>query len=257
MSHLHVPDGVLPLWLVGLGWLVTVVALAVALRVLRRADRGRLIPQIGIVSALLVAAMSTEIVPIAYHVNLTVLAGIILGPAAGIVSAFVVNLILALFGHGGITVVGLNTIVIGAETVLGYSLFHLLGRALPHRVGLAAGLATVVTLFCTTTLSIGIVGLSQIAPAQARDLGALNPSTLSFSNPLSGGLFANRIVTPEQEAQASSTISLARFAAAVYVLGAIGWVIESLLIGYMAAFIAKVRPGLLRHPLLGGATWMR
>jgi cobalt/nickel transport system permease protein len=255
MSHLHVPDGVLPLWLVGLGWAVTIVLLAVALVALRRADRGQLIPQLGIVSALLIVAMSTEIVPIAYHVNMTVFGGIVLGPAAGFLAAFIVDVILALFGHGGVTVIGLNTLIIGAECVLGYTFFHLLVRALPARIGLAAGLATVLTLFLTTSLSIGVVALSNVNPAEARDTGALNPATLSFSNPFKGGLLANRIVTPEQEVQASSHISLVRFAAVIYGLGSVGWVLESLMIGYLVAFVARVRPGLLRHPLLGGLSW--
>jgi len=255
VSHLHIPDGVLPLWLVGLGWALTAVFLAAALLALRRADRGQLIPQIGIVSALLVAAMSTEIVPIAYHVNLTVLGGIILGPAAGFLAAFVVNVILALFGHGGVTVAGLNTLIVGAECVLGYAFFHLFTRLLRSRIGLAAGLATVVTLFLSTTLSIGIVALSNVNPAQARDTGALNPATLSVANPFSEGLLANRIVTPEQEVQASSGVSMTRFAVVIYGLGSVGWVLESLIVGYLVAFIVRVRPGLLRHPLLGGLTW--
>ncbi|HJW74653.1 MAG TPA: energy-coupling factor ABC transporter permease, partial [Thermoleophilia bacterium] len=240
---------------VGLGWAVTFILLAAALLALRRADRGQLIPQLGIVSALLVVVMSTEIVPIAYHVNLTVLGGIILGPAAGFLSAFIVDIILALFGHSGVTVVGLNTLIIGAECVLGYTLFHLFVRALRPRIGLAAGLATVLTLFLTTSLSIGIVALSNVNPTDARDTGALNPATLSFSNPLEEGLLANRIVTPEQEVEASSSISVARFAIVVYGLGSVGWVLEGLVIGYLVAFIARVRPGLLRHPLLGGLSW--
>ena len=131
-----------------------------------------------------------------------------------------------------------------------------MSRGLPKRPGLAAGLNTIVTLFLSTTLMIGIVGLSQINPASARDMGALNQSTLSFSNPLHGGLFANRIVTPEQEMQATTAhLSLARFAVAVYALGAIGWTIEALLVGYMVAFIARVRPGLLRSPVFGRLGW--
>ena len=256
MSHIHIPDGVLPLWLIGLGWLATAIMLYLGIRSLRRADRVRVVPHIGVMAALVVAAMSMEIVPIAYHVNLTVLAGIILGPAASMVAAFVVNLVLALFGHGGVTVIGLNTVVIGAEMVGGALIFRAVSRALPARPGLSAGLATVLTLFLSTTLMIGIVGLSRVNPANARDLGALSPRTLSFSNPLKGGLFANRIVTPEQEAaHHKAPLSLARFAVAVYILGAIGWTIESLLVGYMVAFIARVRPGLLRSPLLARMGW--
>jgi cobalt/nickel transport system permease protein len=184
-----------------------------------------------------------------------VLGGIILGPAAGFLAAFVVNVILALFGHGGVTVAGLNTLIVGAECVLGYAFFHLFTRLLRPRIGLAAGLATVLTLFLSTTLSIGIVALSNVNPAQARDTGALNPATLSVSNPFREGLLANRIVTPEQEVQASSGVSMTRFAVVIYGLGSVGWVLESLIVGYLVAFIVRVRPGLLRHPLLGGLAW--
>lgn len=256
MSHIHIPDGVLPLWLIGLGWLVTAILVTAAIVALRHADRARIVPQAGVVSALVIAAMSTEIVPIAYHVNLTVLAGIVLGPWTSIVAALVINSILALFGHGGVTVVGLNTVVIGAEMSLGWLLFAAFARVWRGRLGFAAGLATLVTLFLSTSLMIGVVALSQVGLGEARDTGALNPSTLSFSNPFGEGLFANRIVTPEHEGETvTSHLSLARFATAVYLLGAIGWTIEALIVGYLVAFIARVRPGLLGRLLLGGASW--
>jgi cobalt/nickel transport system permease protein len=246
MSHLHIPDGVLPWWLIGLGWLVAAVMVGVALRLARRAPREEVVPRVGVVAALVVAAMSTEIVPIAYHVNLTVLAGIVLGPAAGPLVALVVNIVLALFGHGGVTVIGLNTVITGTEMILGWSLFRGLRRLAPARIGLMAGLATVLTLMVTTTMLVGVVALSGIDPGNARDTGSLNPATLSFSNPFAGGLLANRIVTPEQEGVAQNHhLSLGRFALAVYGLGAIGWAIEGTLTGFMVAFVARVRPGLL------------
>ncbi len=246
MSHIHIPDGVLPLWLIGLGWAVAIAMLAASFAALRRAPRERVVPRLGVVAALVIAAMSTEIVPIAYHVNLTVLAGILLGPAAGPLLAFVVNVVLALFGHGGVTVIGLNTVIIGTECVLGWALFRLLGRAWPRRVGLAAGVATVLTLFVSTTMLIGVVALSGTNPATARDTGALDPGTLSLSNPFGGGLVANRIVTPEQELQRQAPhLALWKFAVAVYGLGSIGWAIEGTLTGFMVAFVVRVRPALL------------
>jgi hypothetical protein len=156
-----------------------------------------------------------------------------------------------------VTVVGLNTVEIATEMSLGYVLFHGIVRVLRGRPGLAAGLATVLTLFVSTTLMIGIVALSQVAPVDARETGALDPATLSFSDPFGQGLFANRIATPEREPSVApaGAISVARFAAVVYALGLIGWTIEALLIGSMVSFVARVRPGLLRHPLLGGLEW--
>ena len=35
MAHLHIPDGVLPLWLIGLGWLVAGIVLGPAASTVR------------------------------------------------------------------------------------------------------------------------------------------------------------------------------------------------------------------------------
>ena len=191
VSHLHVPDGVLPLWLVAVGWLGAVLVLALALaRATRSADLRRQVPLLGIMAAVMLVGMSTEFVPIGYHLNLTVLVGIVLGPALGALAGFVVGLILALFGHGGITVVGLNTLVLGAECALGWLVFRTLYRALASRVsaGALAGLATVITLFCTTWLVIGLVALSNTEPGRL-----LHPAPV-VENPTLGGALSEGIV---------------------------------------------------------------
>ena len=98
-----------------------------------------------------------------------VLTGIIVGPAMGFMAAFIVDFILALFGHGGITVVGLNTLVIGAECALGYWVFRGLVRRSAHTAQIScvpAGASVIVTLFITTMLLIGIVALSNVYPAR-------------------------------------------------------------------------------------------
>ena len=64
--------------LLGAGALLFLVA-----RRLSGPDMSRKIPLLGVVAALMLVGMSTEFVPIAYHVNLAVLAGIIVGPAMG------------------------------------------------------------------------------------------------------------------------------------------------------------------------------
>ena len=97
MSHIHIPDGVLPLWLVLAGWALTALGVGLAAYRLRN-ETSRGVPLLGVMAAVMLVSMSTEIVPIAYHLNLSVLAGIILGPAYGILAALVVNLFLALFG---------------------------------------------------------------------------------------------------------------------------------------------------------------
>ena len=92
-----------------------------------------------------------------------------------------------------------------------------------------------------------MVAAGRVSPATARDTGALDPHSLSFSNPFGGGLVANRIISPENESTAAGRLSLVGFAVAVYTLGAIGWAIEATLTGFIVGFIAKVRPALLRR----------
>jgi cobalt/nickel transport system permease protein len=245
LSHLHIPDGVLPWWLVALGWLVTLPALWLAGRhIARDPEVRRRLALLGVVSALVLVAMSTEIVPIAYHINLTVVAGILLGPWLSIVAAFVVDVILALIGHGGVTVVGLNTIMIATEMLLGWALFRgltaLFGR---KRTRWNAGVATVATLLATTVLLVGIVALGGPL-ATRRESGALDPSTLRFGSPLAERLVANRLVAPESGPQPSA-VPIARFATVVFVLGPIGWAIEAAITAWIVGFVGSVRPALV------------
>ena len=138
MSHLHIPDGVLPLrlWLTGL-------VLAAALLFLtswlsRRQARSRVAYQ-GAIGALMLAAMAIELPlgPIDYHLSLVGPVGALLGGAAAFQVVFVVSTMLALIGHGGITVVGLNALVLGAGAAVARPLASLCAR----RFGTAASLA--------------------------------------------------------------------------------------------------------------------
>ena len=243
MSHIHIPDGVLPWWLIALSWLLTAAGVALATRQVRRRQLQRRVPLVGAASALMLVAMSSEIVPIAYHVNLTVVAGILLGPWLSIVTALVVNTFLAFVGHGGVTVIGLNTVVIAVEMVLGWLLFGLLRRLFGRRPSWAAGIATLLSLALSTTLLVGIVAIGGPATA-SRESGALDPEALRFENPFSRGVVTNVIVAPEKE-QALPRLSVARFAAIVYLLGSIGWIIEALVSGAIIGFVARVRPSLV------------
>jgi len=118
VSHLHIPDGIInPIWLL-IGFIVTGLIIGFSLFMLRKRDIQKLVPRIGIISAVMLLGMSVPLpIGIGYHLNLSVLVGIILGPWAGFISAFIVNLILALIGHGGVTVIGLNSLIIGITQV--------------------------------------------------------------------------------------------------------------------------------------------
>jgi ABC-type Co2+ transport system permease subunit len=265
VSHIHIPDGVLPFWLVALGWVAALAIVWIAATVAKRADIRRKVPLLGVVAALVLVSMSSEIVPIAYHVNLTVVAGVLLGPWLGIIAAFIVEVVLALLGHGGVTVIGLNTLMIGGEMVMGWALFRLAVRALGRpRVGWAAAVSTVLTLAVTTTALVGIVALAGGGAAATRETGALDPASLQFANPFGGGVFtintmrgevggAQPPATPPVAVEPAAGLSVARFAAVVYTLGPIGWFIEALIQASVLSYVARVRPGLVFNGALAEA----
>ncbi len=234
MSHLHIPDGVIPvIWLV-IGYLLTGIVLAIALWRVRRDEASQRLPRLGIVAALMLVGMSVEIGIIGYHVNLSVLGGILLGPWLGFIAAFIVNLILALFGHGGITVVGLNTLIVGSETIVGGAVFRGLQRRMSAQW--AAAITVVVTLAFSTTLMLGIVALTRTEPAVA------------FHGPTGNEpapLLTFELLPGQGNENPMANLDLTRFAELVYALGAIGWVIEAAFTALVVGFLARTRPDLL------------
>ena len=124
----------------------------------KRGSVSKRLPLLGMMAAAMVLGASVEIVPIAYHVNLTVISGILLGPSLIFLATLVVNVILALFGHGGITVIGLNTLILSIEGILGYYLFRLFWKIF-KRLSPAVFLATFLALLVSTFSMVGVVSL--------------------------------------------------------------------------------------------------
>jgi cobalt/nickel transport system permease protein len=256
MSHIHIPDGVLPAWLWVSGWVLALGLVFVAGRLAERSEVRRKVPLLAVVSAVMLVAMSSEIVPLAYHVNLTVVSGVLLGPVLSVIAAFITEVVLAMLGHGGVTVLGLNTLMMSTEMILGWALFRGLVALLSRRrVRWAAGIATVLTLVTTTTMLVGLVALAGAGATASRETGALDPATMTFANPLSGGvlrvgLFAGGEPAPGGAAPASasgpeSSLSVRRFALVVYTLGPIGWLLEALISAWVLGYVSRVRPSLL------------
>jgi cobalt/nickel transport system permease protein len=231
MSHMHIPDGVLPVWIITAGWIATALILAFCIRRVGGIDLKRKIPLIGIISALMIVGMTLEIVPIGYHVNLSVIAGIVLGPALAFISVFMVDLIISMFGHGGVTVVGLNTLVIGAEAVLGYYLFQLFRSVMGTKSpGWESSLATFLSLLLSTSLMLGIVYVSQVSPERINNIAHV-VSVIGNSASI------NRA--------AATGINFSRFAKTVFILAPLGWVLEAAITGLVIKYVSRVRPDLV------------
>jgi ABC-type Co2+ transport system permease subunit len=223
MTHIMVPDGVLPPWIWIPGWGLAIVCIALALWATRNSDRARMVPLAGVMAAVMTIVMSLEIAPLAYEPHLTVLAGIVLGPAYGFLAAFVFNVLRMLLGDGSVTLLGLNTLILGAETVGGYLLFRLFTRGRPTQAsaGLAAGGATLVSLAIATLIFLAViaVGLTEL---HGLELG-------------------EELLERTGDEEAGFPV----FAQLVLTLGAIGWAIEAIVTGAVAGFLRAVRPSLL------------
>lgn len=240
MSHIHIPDGVLPVWLVLLGWVATGLILSLCIRKVQRFELGGKLPLLGVVSALMILGMTLEIVPIGYHINMTVIAGIILGPALGFVAVFIVDLILAMFGHGGITVVGLNTLILGSEAVFGFYLFRVFLSVFSKSsfsTVLAAALGTIFSLIISTSLMIGVVYISQVNPERALHIEENSAGKIL--------VFELHGEHEEQGIPTDKRINITKFARIVLFLGMFGWILEAMISSLVIRYISRVRPNLI------------
>jgi cobalt/nickel transport system permease protein len=158
MSHIHLPDGVLPFawWflgdLVALGWLL------LALRRVGRLGQRPPLPLLGALGACMLLTMSVPLGPLPLHLNLTVLTGILAGPWLGYITVLLVTAMLSLMGHGGLTVFGINSLILGLEVSIGWWLFH---RLCSHwRLDRRVLTASLLALTISITVSFSIVGWS-------------------------------------------------------------------------------------------------
>lgn len=150
MSHIHLPDGALPGGVVLFGLLGTCALLVLATRQIRRNELLEYMPRMAFVSAILLIVMSVPLGALPIHANLGVLAGVMLGPWLAIFSAFTVNLFLAFIGHGTTAMVGINTLVLAAEMIIGFLLVRYLVRIFSRHW--AGAVAVVLTLALTGTM---------------------------------------------------------------------------------------------------------
>ncbi|NMA84196.1 MAG: hypothetical protein GX962_10090 [Epulopiscium sp.] len=247
MSHIHIPDGLLswPIW-VG-SYIVMLILLFFALRHIKKEQMGRKIPYIGMMTAVMLVAMSIPLGIVPLHISLAVFFGILLGPILGYVSVFVANVILAFMGHGGITVIGLNTLVMALEVSLGYFLFQLFSfkeKFSPFWRGL---MATVFTLLLTTSLTTGLlaytVGWEFAVPHSHEHADHNYDESIDHDHDEDINHNHDEIDHDDQALEELNYLFLSGGMALVVIL-ALGILIESLITGGLVAFLMDLRPHL-------------
>jgi ABC-type Co2+ transport system permease subunit len=153
---IHFPDGVLPVWLWASGFIIAIGVGAILIRFVKKEDLARRLPLLGMMAAAMVLGASIEVVPIAYHVNLTVISGILLGPSlifpCDVCCEHNLGLIRPRRDYGSSRI---NTLTLSLEGILGYFLFRFLWKV-SKRIAPAIFLATFFALFCSTLSMIGV-----------------------------------------------------------------------------------------------------
>jgi cobalt/nickel transport system permease protein len=235
MSHIHLPDGILPFWLWAGGYVVAALLLLIAWRLGRQQTNVKRFALLGIFAAMMLLVMTIEIPP--YHANLSVVTGIILGPSLAVLAAWIINLFLAFMGHGGITVAGLNTLVVAIEMLAGMAVFHGL-RRLRVPLAVAGFLAVVIGLGLGTGASFGII----VAGAPAINASLRAPQAAHEHEEADSLL---------EEASHDGQLDLHRLAWLMFGLGSIGWILEGILSAAILTALNRVYPGLVIRPDAG------
>ena len=161
----HLVDGVLSMPVVVAGAVVAVGAVGYGLRQID-GDRA---PYVGLMSAAFFVAslVHVPVGPSNVHLLLNGLLGVLLGWAA--VPAIFVGLLLqaVFFGFGGITVLGVNTLIMGLPAVACWYLFAKpLQTRSPLFWGAAAGSASVVLTCGAVALALGLSGREYLPAAR-------------------------------------------------------------------------------------------
>lgn len=148
---MHVPDGFLPTAMIAGGYLATGAITAYSLRKINAQDDPRAgVPKAALLTAAFFIASTIRIQipgsPASIHLLLSGLMGVVLGYYA--FPAILVGLILQflVFGHGGITSLGVNALIMGLPAIAAHGAFQLLRAthikhpAWVNGVGFLAGL---------------------------------------------------------------------------------------------------------------------
>lgn len=161
---MHIPDGFLDTKTWASFWVVSCGFIGVATKKAKEELKEKSVPLMGIIGAFIFAAQMLNFPVLngtSGHFVGGVLAGIILGPFAGLIVMSVVLIIQSLFfGDGGILALGANIFNMGIiGTFLGYYIFILLSKIFKERFFLnsfIAGWFTIVlgALSCAVQLAI-------------------------------------------------------------------------------------------------------
>ncbi len=225
--HIHIPDGVFPswIWISGIIILIPLILLAVYFT---KKDKKKLVVASAI-TALMLIVFSIEV--FGYHLNFTALSGMILGPWWSLLSITIVNIFLALFGHGGVTVAPINILINWVEAIIAFIIFKFVLVKIKNikLKSSLSGITVFFALFISFILFIGIIALAGINPA------------LQMEHDHEDSDHEDSHIHEE----VTEVIPLKEFVIISIIPMLISALIESILTSFIVIFISKVKPRLL------------
>ncbi len=154
---MHIPDGILPLPVTLGGYAATVgLAWFSIYMIKRRQDPRENIPKASLLTAVFFTAslIHIPVPPVSVHLVLGGLMGALLGFYA--IPAIIIGLFFqaVMFGHGGLTTLGINTIIIGTPALLAHYIFRFRNTAPadPKRTGFFGFLAGSTAIALSVTI---------------------------------------------------------------------------------------------------------
>ncbi len=128
--------------------------------------------------------------------------------------------------------VGINTVVVGAEAFIGFYLFQIF-MALVGKDSIvwSSGLAAVIALIISTSLLVSVVYLAQINPEMVIGVELGDPAQTITDSNIPSELFKG--------------INIESFASTLLVLLGIGWLLEGIVTAFAIKYLSRVRPDLI------------
>jgi len=179
---MHVPDGIVPIWLLAILFLISIVFLGIAVRRINKRFDEKLVPYMGVLAAVIFAAQLVNFpIPPASsgHLVGSTLIAVMLGPWAGMVIIALVLFVQALYGDGGLLAFGLNFFnmgIVGCFTgwAIALLLFRATRRFTDSKKAVLA--STSVASFLSVIISAFILGI-ELLTVQGFGLTALSALT--------------------------------------------------------------------------------
>lgn len=165
---MHVPDGVLPVWLLLIMYVISGLMLVISVKRINKKFDDRLVPYMGVLAAVIFAAqlVNFPVPPSSGHLVGSTLLAVMLGPWAGMLIIGMVLFVQALYGDGGILTYGLNFFNMGVFSclvgwVLALLLFKGLKRFTDEKKSVLV--STAIASYATTVLAAFVLGLELLA----------------------------------------------------------------------------------------------